>query len=145
MASPHRPTILLLFSLSSIHEPTARPSAYRLASSNPDPIYGGSEIAWAMGLPTVMVVDGRLEKGREQPRHWRRFVTELQRRANSPQQTSATTNSATSKGPCVSGVGREQQKVDKEILELCLSCDGETAGACLARQDPTFSPSQESP
>ena len=35
------------------------------------------EIAWALGLPTVMVVDGRLEKGREQPSHWQRFVTSL--------------------------------------------------------------------
>ena len=37
------------------------------------------EIAWALGLPTVMVVDGRLEKGREQPSHWQRFVTSLRR------------------------------------------------------------------
>jgi hypothetical protein len=35
------------------------------------------EIAWSLGLPAVMVVSGRLEKGREQPARWTRFVDSL--------------------------------------------------------------------
>ena len=36
------------------------------------------EIAWALQLPALMVISGRLEKGREQPARWRHFVEALQ-------------------------------------------------------------------
>ena len=35
------------------------------------------EIAWSLGLPAVMVISSRLEKGREQPARWTRFVDSL--------------------------------------------------------------------
>jgi hypothetical protein len=41
------------------------------------------EVAWSLGLASVVVINGRLERGREQRERWRRFVTALEREVES--------------------------------------------------------------
>ncbi len=41
------------------------------------------EVAWSLGLASVVVIHGRLERGREQRDRWRRFVTALEREVKS--------------------------------------------------------------